>query len=286
MIISHSSSIDDLEGQRRELVARRAMLEERFKLRLATAQEFGVIHTHRLGRVREAFAAQCGAARRRNQTILDKLHQASESSFEERALGGLSRKRLSHHTERFLSVADKLYPAWQEQQLHRKARQLSTIEEERFVTEQRRRAARERFEHEEALAMVIAERRRQLAAARAHERSELVLRQVQRDRSTADNDRALQAALDRVGEAARDARHGVLGEATQRRHHIHRSRRHGGDRALRKKHSSSDSDGGGGGDGGGRGRDRSRSGERRYIASSDDMDGRDGSGSSGTAEAG
>lgn len=30
--------IDELENQRRELEARRAMLEERFKLRLATAQ--------------------------------------------------------------------------------------------------------------------------------------------------------------------------------------------------------------------------------------------------------
>lgn len=30
--------IDELEGQRRELEARRALLEERFKLRLATAQ--------------------------------------------------------------------------------------------------------------------------------------------------------------------------------------------------------------------------------------------------------
>lgn len=33
--------IDELESQRRELEARRAMLEERFKLRLATAQVVG-----------------------------------------------------------------------------------------------------------------------------------------------------------------------------------------------------------------------------------------------------
>lgn len=33
--------IDELEDQRRELEARRAMLEERFKLRLATAQVIG-----------------------------------------------------------------------------------------------------------------------------------------------------------------------------------------------------------------------------------------------------
>ena len=32
------SCVDELENQRRELEARRAMLEERFKLRLATAQ--------------------------------------------------------------------------------------------------------------------------------------------------------------------------------------------------------------------------------------------------------
>lgn len=40
------------------------------------------------------------------------------------------------------------------------------IEEERFVTEQRRRAARDRFEQEQALAVVIAEGQRRLAAAR------------------------------------------------------------------------------------------------------------------------
>lgn len=32
------SYVDELEDQRRELEARRGMLEERFKLRLATAQ--------------------------------------------------------------------------------------------------------------------------------------------------------------------------------------------------------------------------------------------------------
>lgn len=33
--------------------------------------------------------------------------------MEEKAFRGTSRKRLSHQMERFLSVADKLYPAWQ-----------------------------------------------------------------------------------------------------------------------------------------------------------------------------
>lgn len=54
----------------------------------------------------------------------------------------------------------------QEEQLHRKARQLGAMEEERFVTQQRRKAARDRFEQEQALAVVFAERRRELAAAR------------------------------------------------------------------------------------------------------------------------
>lgn len=42
--------LDELEGQRRELEARRSMLEERFKLRLATAQVhhtmFFLLKTH------------------------------------------------------------------------------------------------------------------------------------------------------------------------------------------------------------------------------------------------
>ena len=54
----------------------------------------------------------------------------------------------------------------QEQQLHRKASQLGAIEEERFETEKRRRAARSRFEQEQALAAVVSERRRRLAAER------------------------------------------------------------------------------------------------------------------------
>lgn len=37
-----SCYVDELEGQRRELEARRTMLEERFKLRLATAQVFAI----------------------------------------------------------------------------------------------------------------------------------------------------------------------------------------------------------------------------------------------------
>lgn len=39
--------------------------------------------------------------------------QSRTALLEERTTSGLSRKRLSHQTERFLSVADKLYPAWQ-----------------------------------------------------------------------------------------------------------------------------------------------------------------------------
>lgn len=54
----------------------------------------------------------------------------------------------------------------QEQQLQRKSTQLGAIEEERFVTEQRRRVARQRFEQEQALAAVVSERSRRLAAAR------------------------------------------------------------------------------------------------------------------------
>ncbi|CAM9478378.1 unnamed protein product, partial [Scytosiphon promiscuus] len=246
------SSVDDLEDQRRELVARRAMLEERFKLRLATAQEFGVIHTHRLGRVREAFAVQCGAARRRNQSILDNIHQASgipESFLEEKAVSGLSRKRLSHQTRRFLAVADTLYPAWQEQRLHQKARQLGAIADERVVIQQRRRAATDRFEQEQALAVVVGERQRELVAAKAQERNELVLRQVQRHRSTADNDHALQAALERASRVVRAARHDAFEEVPTRRSN-----------------------------------NQSSSGERRYIASGDDTDGRDESGVPGGEE--
>lgn len=43
-----SCYVDELEGQRRELEARRAMLEERFKLRLATAQVFTYFSYHNL----------------------------------------------------------------------------------------------------------------------------------------------------------------------------------------------------------------------------------------------
>ena len=46
-------------------------------LTASAQQEFGVIHTHRLGRVREAFVAQCGAARTRNQSIIDRVRQVS-----------------------------------------------------------------------------------------------------------------------------------------------------------------------------------------------------------------
>lgn len=39
--------------------------------------------------------------------------KSNDAFSQKRALSGLSHKRLSHQTERFLSVADKLYPAWQ-----------------------------------------------------------------------------------------------------------------------------------------------------------------------------
>ena len=38
-----------------------------------------MIHAHRLGRVREAFVAQCSAARRRNQSILERVQQVRHS---------------------------------------------------------------------------------------------------------------------------------------------------------------------------------------------------------------
>ena len=45
---------------------------------LAPPQEFGLIHTRRLGRVREAFAAQCGVAQRRNQNLFERLREVRE----------------------------------------------------------------------------------------------------------------------------------------------------------------------------------------------------------------
>lgn len=45
-----SSCVDELENQRKELEARRAMLEERFKLRLATAQVSFNANTHKKSR--------------------------------------------------------------------------------------------------------------------------------------------------------------------------------------------------------------------------------------------
>ncbi|CAM9428487.1 unnamed protein product, partial [Ectocarpus sp. 13 AM-2016] len=282
--------VDELESQRRELEARRALLEERFKLRLATAQEFGMIHTQRLGRVREAFVAQCGAARRRNQSILDKMKQSNDAFSQERALSGLSHKRLSHQTERFLSVADKLYPAWQEEQLHRKTRQLATIEEERFVTEQRRRAARNRFEQEQALAAVIAEGQRRLAAARAHERNESAARQVRRDRSTAADGQALNAELERVNEADRNARYDALaGGSSSARYGAlaeeEASRRH---RRCEENdpRSSDESSDGGTHDRGDRGEGAGRRGNRCYTGTDDDLDEGDERESRGGAEGG
>ena len=44
---------------------------------------------------------------------MNPIKQSHAALLEERATGGLSRKRLSNQTNRFLSVADKLYPAWQ-----------------------------------------------------------------------------------------------------------------------------------------------------------------------------
>ncbi|CAN0467173.1 unnamed protein product, partial [Ectocarpus sp. 12 AP-2014] len=266
--------VDELESQRRELEARRAMLEERFKLRLATAQEFGMIHTQRLGRVREAFVAQCGAARRRNQSILDKVKQSNDAFSQERALSGLSHKRLSHQTERFLSVADKLYPAWQEEQLHRKTRQLATIEEERFVTEQRRRAARDRFEQEQALAAVIAEGQRRLAAARAHERNESAVRQVRRDRSTAADGQALNAELERVNEAGRNARYDALAGGSSSARYGALAEEEGSRRRRRREEndprSSDESGDGGSDDSSDRGEGAGRRGNRCYIVGTDD----------------
>lgn len=49
--------------------------------------------------------------RRRHRTC---IHKQSKDVFsEEKAFSGTSSKRLSHQMGRFLSVADKLYPAWQ-----------------------------------------------------------------------------------------------------------------------------------------------------------------------------
>lgn len=54
----------------------------------------------------------------------------------------------------------------QEEQLHRKATELRALEEERFTTEHRRKAARDIFEQEKALKEAVAGRRRQLVAAK------------------------------------------------------------------------------------------------------------------------
>ncbi|CAM9763712.1 unnamed protein product [Laminaria digitata] len=209
------SCVDELENQRRELEARRAMLEERFKLRLATAQEFGLVHTRRLGRVREAFAAQCGVAQRRNQNLFERLQERNELFFGERASYNVSasRKRLSCQTERFLSVADKLYPAWQEEQLHRKATELRALEEERFTTEHRRKAARDIFEQEKALKEAVAGRRRQLAAAKTHERNELTLRRAQRKIISARDEKSFLSVVEAANDTARAARRDALAGA-------------------------------------------------------------------------
>lgn len=48
---------------------------------LAPLQEFGVIHTLRLGRVRQAFATQCGVAQKRNQNLFERLREVRGASY-------------------------------------------------------------------------------------------------------------------------------------------------------------------------------------------------------------
>ncbi|CAN0278179.1 unnamed protein product, partial [Phaeothamnion confervicola] len=63
---------EELEEQRRQLAARRQVLEERTKLRLATTHEFGRLRVASLGKTKKAFTAQCAIAQKRNEDVLTK----------------------------------------------------------------------------------------------------------------------------------------------------------------------------------------------------------------------
>ncbi|CAB1111960.1 unnamed protein product [Ectocarpus sp. CCAP 1310/34] len=194
--------------------------------------------------------------------------------------------------------------AQQEEQLHKKTRQLATIEEERFVTEQRRRAARDRFEQEQALAAVIAEGQRRLAAAResgtlrlallrqrkAHERNESAVRQVRRDRTTAADGQALNAELERVNEAGRNARYDARAVGSNSTRYVALVEEEASRRRRRRQEndprSSDESGDGGSDDSSDRGEGAGRRGNRCYIGTDDDLDRGDARESCGSSEGG
>ncbi|CAM9478233.1 unnamed protein product [Discosporangium mesarthrocarpum] len=159
--------------------------------------------------MKESFTKQCAVARIRNDSVLTQLRKANQTF---RDLHELCRgdKRLANQKGRFLSVAERMYPTWQEGKMQQSVAEIHSLEKERFLTDLRRQAATESFEQESRLRIAVEEKRNQLKAVQVREHNELVERELLRERMAAQAKDMDQAIYIEATRAAQEAQRQIM----------------------------------------------------------------------------
>ncbi|CAM9787177.1 unnamed protein product [Chrysoparadoxa australica] len=182
-----NSLVHELEEKRLTLVAKRNELEGRYEHREAAAKKFGTLHNESLLRLKEKFTRQTQAAVGRNKETLHKIYQANEVFHHNcDESGSASNRRLAGEKLRLMTVAEHLYPRWQDGQLQQLTKALCDMETLHFESEIRRAAAEKAFEKEKLLRSLMQRRQQEVTVSHLRGETEELDRQLARRKLSAD----------------------------------------------------------------------------------------------------
>ncbi|CAK4693220.1 unnamed protein product [Aphanomyces euteiches] len=171
----------ELTNRHKQLTARRVALEKKQQLRDATMAEFSSAYTDMLRRKLRLHRQNEGASKKRNQHLVGAIDDYRKQNFGPGASSGrTSALALQKAKQAFMDKVEAVYPAWQEQLQQLKLQKLRQLEQEKKEIEHRRLLAKQSFEKEQALELLLQQTAQDITIAATVERNEAYERQLYR----------------------------------------------------------------------------------------------------------
>ncbi|ETV80650.1 hypothetical protein, variant 3 [Aphanomyces astaci] len=195
----------ELKSRQKTLTARRIALEKKQNLRDSTMAEFSAAYADMLRRKLRACKQHQLESKKRNHRLVSDLleyqkqHFGSSSSSSPMFVGRASAMALVKAKQSFADQVEVVYPAWQEQVQHTKLQRLRQLEQEKLEIEHRRVLAKQSFDKEQALEMLLQQAAQDISFAATIERNEVYQRQLfrqQKVKEAEDMDYIIQARAD------------------------------------------------------------------------------------------
>ncbi|KAG9415954.1 hypothetical protein AC1031_000343 [Aphanomyces cochlioides] len=181
-----AAHMTELTNRRKQITARRVALEKKQQLRDATMAEFSSAYTDMLRRKLRLHRQNEVASKKRNQHLAGAIDDYRKQNFGPGAsTGRTSALALQKAKQAFVDKVEAVYPAWQEQLQQLKLQKLRQLEQEKKEIEHRRLLAKQSFEKEQALELLLRQTAQDITIAATVERNEAYERQLYRQQKEA-----------------------------------------------------------------------------------------------------